>query len=56
MQLHHPYGRSGKGFYYYYVLERTDHIALHKLIGYKNFELPYPYFNFWQTILKIIGG
>ena len=55
MQLHHPYGRSGAGFYSYYPLTRTEHIALHKLIGYKNFALPYPYNNYFDLILRGLG-
>lgn len=58
MQLHHPYGRSGAGFYFYIELTRTEHIQLHKLIGYKNFALPYPYTNFWEVFepLKYLYG
>ena len=55
MQLHHPYGRSGAGFYSYYPLTRTEHIALHKIIGYSNFALPYPYINYIDLILRGLG-
>lgn len=54
--LHHPFGRAGAGFYNYIQLERTAHIQLHKIIGYKNFQLPFPYTNYWDIILRILGG
>ena len=55
MQLHHPYGRSGAGFYYYIPLTRSEHLAFHKLYGFKGFALPYPYTNYWDLILRALG-
>ena len=54
-QLHHPYGRKGAGFYSYIEMTRTEHIAFHKQFGYHGFEKLYPYTNYFELILRILG-
>ena len=59
IELHHPFGRKGKGFYIYYPIERTAHqrLTIEEAKIYGKGIHPYPpFFDYWSFFRRIIGG